>query len=398
MKARTLGVIFITAAILVLLPLAVGPQTQNIFGKMLIAGIFATGLGFLYGQSGLLSFGHAAYFGTGAIVSMQLMVAVEGGGVSFPTPFIPLVGGVAGGLLAAVAGAVATRRTGSYFSLITLAIAELIHVVSLQWRSVFGGESGLTSMRMPWAGFEFGTALEVYYCILAWFALCLLVTWAITKTAFGQIALAIRENEERVGFLGIGAYKYKVIVFIISGALSGVAGGLLTLSSESATYALFAPAVSLEVVFHTFIGGTAFFAGPLVAAAALTYLPYLLSGWTRLWPLYQGVLFMVLMYYAPGGLSGVAAALQPRKFLMLATSPALIMRVGIIVILIAVFVFAAESTNALLASEQGRFTLLRWVSPKALVLGCWILGGIVIAACIAGLRRTGMPSGTGLGA
>lgn len=286
---------------LVAVPPLLTDASQNIMGKMLIAGIFATGFSLLAGRTGLLSFGHAAFYGIGAIITLQLMIAVERGALAVPTPLVPLAGALAGGLLAALIGLVSTRRSGSYFTLTTLAFAELIHAVATQWHTLFGGESGLTSMRMPWAGLSFGNALEVYYCVLAWFALILALSYLLTRTAFDQVLVAIRENEERARFAGYSVLRYKVVAFTLSGAISGLAGGLLAFANESATYTLFEPYVSLQVLLHSYIGGISVFGAPAAAAALLTYLPYGLSDWTRMWPLYQGLIFMVIVICAPGG-------------------------------------------------------------------------------------------------
>lgn len=393
MKSSTrLVVWFVAAAILLGVPLMMGPAGQSVLGKMLIAGIFATGFGLLSGQSGMMSFGHAAFFGIGAIATMHAMIAAEKGGLHIPTPLLPVVGGLAGAILAAGAGAVAVRRSGSYFTLITLAIAELIHAIAIQWQSVFGGESGLTSMRMPWAGISFGSPLEVYYCILLWSVLCLLGAWLLTKTAFGQIILAIRENEERVRFIGFSPARYKVPMFAISGMFAGIAGGLLAFSTESATYSLFGIYVSVEVVFHTFIGGTALFLGPAVAAAALIWIPYVLSDWTRMWPLYQGVLFMVLMYYAPTGLSGLLANWRENKTLGFSLSLSLIARCVGVIVLVAGFIFAVETTHILIAKAADASFVSRWlpeISPQGQVFIAWAVAGCIAAVGALLFRRAG---------
>jgi branched-chain amino acid transport system permease protein len=305
--SRNKNVLMLAAllCVLLLLPLAIGGFAQGVMTKMLIAALFATGFGILIGQAGLLSFGHAALYGIGAVATIHVMMLAERGLFGLPTPLMPLVGGLAGALLAAFAGYFATRRSGAYFTLITLAMAELVHVVAVQWQPVFGGEAGLTAMRMPWAGITFGTPVSVYYTTLVWVVVCLVIAWLFTRTPFGRLTVAIRENEERVVFLGYNVHMSKVIVFAVSGALSGIAGGLLVMANESVSYSLFIPYVSLEVVFYAFIGGTSFFLGPAFAAAVLTFLPFALSGMTRLWPLYQGLLFMLLMLYAPTGAAGL---------------------------------------------------------------------------------------------
>jgi branched-chain amino acid transport system permease protein len=272
---------------------------------MLIASLFAAAFNLLAGQAGLLSFGHAAYYGIGAIATLQLMRILETGAGMFPTPLLPLAGLAAGLVVGATAGYFATQRSGVYFALVTLAIAELLHSLAPHWEGVFGGEAGLSSMRMPWAGLGFGSALEVYYLTLAWVSVCLLLLWAYNKTPFGRLTIALRENEQRVRFLGYDTHTTKVIVFTISAALTGVAGGLLAVANETANYALFSAQVSSQVVLHTFVGGAGFFFGPLIGASILTLFSVFVSEVTRAWLLYQGILFVLVMLFAPRGIAGV---------------------------------------------------------------------------------------------
>lgn len=292
-------------AIAVALPFAVTTTWQGILTKMLIAALFATGYNLLLGQAGLLSFGHAAFYGIGAIATLHVMIGVERGAFYIPLPLMPLAGAFAGLVLAFIAGCFATKRSGTYFALVTLAMAELIHVIAPSWEAVFGGEAGMTSMRMPSLGFSFGSAFEMYYFVLAWVAAGIAGLWYLSRTAFGQLTLALNGNEQRLKFLGFDTYKSKVLIFSISGMVAGLAGSLLAITNETANYTLFSVTYSTQVIFHTFIGGPAFFFGPAIAAAALTAVPFQLSNFTHFWPLYQGLLFMVVMLAAPGGLSAL---------------------------------------------------------------------------------------------
>jgi branched-chain amino acid transport system permease protein len=299
------GVIVVAMAIV--LPLAATPAWQGIMTKMLIAALFATGYNLLLGQAGLLSFGHAAFYGIGAIATLHAMNAVERGVIYIPLPLLPLVGAAAGFLLALIAGYFATKRSGTYFALVTLAMAELIHVIAPMWQTVFGGEAGLTSMRMPSLGFGFDREIHVYMLTLFWSAAGIGALWFLSRTAFGQLTLALKGNEQRLKFLGFDTYRSKVLTFAISGTVAGLAGSLLSISTETANYTLFSAEVSTQVVFFTFIGGPAFFFGPAIAAAALTAIPYQISNYTHAWPLYQGMFFMVVMLTTPSGLGGLLA-------------------------------------------------------------------------------------------
>lgn len=301
MKTNT-RILLLVLVLALALPFLANTTWQGILTKMLIAALFATGYNLLLGQAGLLSFGHAAFYGIGAIATLHVMIAVERGVFYVPLPLIPLTGALAGLVLAFIAGCFATKRSGTYFALVTLAMAELIHVIAPSWEAVFGGEAGLTSMRMPSLGLGFGSALEMYFFVLAWVAVGIGGLWYLSKTAFGQLTLALNGNEQRLKFLGFDTYKSKVLIFSISGMIAGLSGSLLAITNETANYTLFSVTYSTQVIFHTFIGGQTLFFGPAIAAAALTAMPFELSNYTHFWPLYQGLLFMVVMLTAPGGL------------------------------------------------------------------------------------------------
>lgn len=302
------SVIAVVIAVLVAVPPFFGIGWQNAMTNMLIASLFAMAFNLLIGQAGLLSFGHAAFFGVGAFAALHLMLAIEDRVVSFPTPLLPLAGAAAGFLIGAFAGYFATMRSGVYFALVTLAIAELLHSLAPHWDGLFGGEAGLSSMRMPWGGLTFGSPLQVYYLALGWTVLSILLLWAYTRTPFGRLTLALRDNEQRVRFMGYNAHSTKVIVFAISAMFSGVAGALLAISNETANYSLFSLHVSAQVVLHTFVGGSTVFLGPAVGASIFTLFAFFVSDVTRSWLLYQGIIFVLVMLYAPLGIGGVVQA------------------------------------------------------------------------------------------
>ena len=290
--------------LLIAVPPFLGLGWQNALINVLISSLFALAFNLLNGQAGLLSFGHAAYFGVGAFAALHLMIAVEDG-LFFPTPLLPLAGGLAGLVVGVVAGYFSTMRSGVYFALVTLAIAELFHSLAPHLEGTFGGEAGVSSMRMPWLGFGFGTIIEVYYLTLGWVVLCGLALWAYTRTPFGRLTLALRDNEQRVKFLGYNAHYAKVIVFAVSAMMTGVAGALLAISNETANYSLFSGSVSAQVVLQTFVGGSTVFFGPVIGATVFTLFSFLISDLTRSWLFYQGLIFVLVMLYAPTGIGGV---------------------------------------------------------------------------------------------
>ncbi len=300
-----LAAIAVLLAILLAVPPFLHIGLQNAMTNMLIASLFAVAFNLLIGQAGLLSFGHAAFFSVGAFATLHLMLVIEDQLVPFPTPLLPLAGALCAFLVGAVTGYFATIRSGVYFALVTLAIAELLHSLAPHWQGLFGGEAGLSSMRLPWAGFTFGSSLEVYYLALAWTVGSIALLWGYTRTPFGRLTLALRDNEQRVRFLGYNAHTTKVIIFAVSAMFSGVAGALLAISNETANYTLFSTHISAQVVLHTFVGGSTVFFGPIIGASIFTLFASLVSDVTRSWLLYQGLIFVLVMLYAPHGIGGV---------------------------------------------------------------------------------------------
>ncbi|TKR54418.1 branched-chain amino acid ABC transporter permease [Allopusillimonas ginsengisoli] len=292
-------------ALLATVPFVLSQGLVNAAIPMLIAALFACAYNLLCGQAGMLSFGHSAYFGVGAFSTIHAMNALGGAGL-LPTPLMPLAGAVGGLLFGVIAGWFATQRSGTYFAMITLAIAELVHALAPHLVGIFGGEAGVSTMRMPAWGFTFGSTNEVYYLTLVWVALCLLLLYLITFTPLGRLALGLRENTHRLRFLGYEVHRISVVVFAISGMFSGIAGALLVVSNESANYVIFDPSLSAAVVLNTYIGGVNVFLGPAIGAALMTFFGYAVSDLTQSWLLYQGLIFVLVMMFMPTGISGLA--------------------------------------------------------------------------------------------
>src|SRR5688572_6859272 len=300
-------------ALLVALPFLISQGLLNAAIQMLIAALFACAYNVLCGQAGMLSFGHAAYFGVGAFATIHAMNAFAGTGL-LPTPLLPLAGALAGLGIGALAGWFATQRSGTYFAMITLAIAELLHSLAPHLKGLFGGEAGVSGMRMPSMGITFGSTTQVYYLVLAWVLVCLALLYFFTLTPLGRLALGLRENSHRLAFLGYDVHKLGVLVFAISAMFSGIAGGLQVVNNEAANYVVFDAALSAAVVLNTYIGGTKVFFGPALGAALMTFFGYAVSDLTRSWLLYQGILFVLVMLFMPSGIAGLfGAALRLRE-------------------------------------------------------------------------------------
>ena len=277
---------------------------MSLMGVMII---FALSYNMLLGQTGLLSFGHAVYFGLGGFVAIHTMNAVIHGKLPVSIPIIPLVGGLAGLAFGILFGLVSTRRAGIVFSMISLGLGELVSSSSFILRSFFGGEEGITTNRAklaPFLGHKFALQLEVYYLIAAWCFVCVLAMYALTRTPFGRMCNAVRENPERVEFVGYSPRMLRLIAFCFAAFFAGVAGGLGAISFEIMNAQQLGAQQSSLVLLMAYIGGIGSFAGPIVGAVIITFLQITLSDVTSAWQLYFGLMFIGIVLYAPEGVVG----------------------------------------------------------------------------------------------
>lgn len=293
--------------LLAVLPLFVSGNLLNAAIKMMIAALFALAFTLAMGQAGMLSFGHAAYYGLGAFAALHLMRAAEQQLFFFPTPLVPLGGAVAGFTFGLIFGWFATQRAGVYFAMVTLALAELLFTISPTLSTIFGDESGISTIRGASWGFSFGPDSHVYYLTLAWVTIAAWCMWAFTRTPLGRLALALRENEHRVRFLGFNTHVARTLIFALSCLFTGVAGSLLAIANEASNYTIFSAQASANVVLQTFIGGAGTFFGPALGAAVMTFFARVTSDLTRSWLLYQGLVFVMIMLFVPTGLGGLVA-------------------------------------------------------------------------------------------
>ncbi|MBU2867808.1 branched-chain amino acid ABC transporter permease [Pacificibacter marinus] len=299
-------ILFAAVALLAVLPWLVSDSLLNAAILMLIAALFAMAFGLLCGQAGMLSFGHAAYFGVGAFASVHAMNAFDGEGL-LPTPLLPLVGAATGLVSGILAGYFSTKRTGVYFSMITLALAELLHALAPHLKHVFGGEAGISSFRMPAWGIEFGSFTDVYYLTLVWTLLSIGLLYLFSKTPLGRLALGLRENAHRLRFLGYNTHALSTLIFAVSAMFAGLAGALQSLNIEASNYVVLESQISTAVVLNSFIGGVRVFLGPAIGAAVMTFFGYISSDLTRVWLLYQGIIFVLVMMFLPRGIVGEIA-------------------------------------------------------------------------------------------
>ena len=355
MRAVSISVFAFAAvgvATLFALPFLLSQGLLNAAVQMLIAALFASAYNLLCGQAGMLSFGHAAYFGVGAFGTVHAMNAIGGAGL-LPTPLLPLVGAAFGLVFGAVAGWFATQRTGTYFAMITLAIAELVHSLAPHLKGLFGGEAGVSTMRMPAWGFDFGSTTQVYYLTLGWALLCVGLLYFFTHTPLGRLAYGLRENSHRLRFLGYNVHGLGIAVFAISAMFSGVAGALQVMSNESANYVVFDPGLSAAVILNSYIGGVKMFLGPALGAALMTFFGYAVSDLTQSWLLYQGILFVLVMMFMPAGLAGLPGTLSRlrQRFGLARAMPLVLLSMGAAILLSLGGAFAIELLQRLFSQD-----------------------------------------------
>jgi len=276
--------------------------------------IFALSYNMLLGQTGILSFGHAVYYGMGGFMTAHALNVVGAGKLPIPLPLIPLVGGLAGLSFAFIFGWVSTKRAGTAFSMISLGIGELVAACSLILRSFFGGEGGVSTSRtstLNFFGINFGPQIQVYYLIAAWCLLCMAAMYFFTRTPLGRMCNAVRDNPERTEFVGYNTQMVRFIAFCASGFFAGVAGGLSAIHYEIVTSSVIGAGPSGYVLLMTYIGGVGFFIGPIIGAVLMTALQISLSDYTGAWMLYVGLMFVMVVMFAPGGLAGLLLMHKP---------------------------------------------------------------------------------------
>jgi branched-chain amino acid transport system permease protein len=262
----------------------------------------------LLGQGGMLSFGHAVYAGLGSFLAIHAMNLAASGRFYIPLTLIPLVGGLSGLFFAALLGYVTTKKAGTTFAMITLGVGELVFAMSLMFPEFFGGEGGITTNRaygQPVFGISFGPQIQVYYLIAVYCFLCTAAMFAFTRTPLGRILNAVRDNPERVEFIGYNTQRVRYYAFIIAGFFAGIGGGLAAINSEIVTAEVVSGVRSGSLLLFTFLGGATFFFGPIIGAGLLVLALILLSELSMAWLLYVGLIFLFMVMYAPGGIASL---------------------------------------------------------------------------------------------
>src|SRR6195952_465234 len=262
----------------------------------------------LLGQGGMLSFGHAVYTGLGTFVAVHAMLGIADRSLPIPMSLVPLIGGFAGMFFAALFGYVTTKKAGPPFAMITLGIGELVAPMVLIVPEFFGGEGGVAVNRTagpPFLGITFGPQIQVYYLIAIYTFVCTAAMFAFTRTPLGRMLNAVRDNPERVEFIGYSTQRVRYFSLVIAGFFAGIAGGMFAVHFEIATPDVVGAARSGAYLLFTFLGGATFFFGPIIGAILMVVGFALFSEITKAWLLYLGLVFLLMVMYAPGGIASL---------------------------------------------------------------------------------------------
>jgi branched-chain amino acid transport system permease protein len=304
-------------AALILVPFLVNLYQTQLVTYGLIAAIAALGFNLLLGYTGLLSFGHSAYFGIGAYA--VAFVAEHLG--RYPMEFYLLIAIPAVAIVSALFGFVCVRHTQIFFGILTLALSQVIYSLVLKFYWVTGGSDGL---RVPRPALLFGLMnfsgphgfpqfiTSYYYYVLAVFIVCVAIMWVIVHSPFGKTLQAIRDNEVRARFLGVRIRRFRWLAFLLSGTFTGIAGILWVPLNGLTTPDILYWTFSGEIVFTALLGGFRNFTGPIVGGLVFTYLRTYAVATTEYWQLLLGVVLVFLVLVLPTGIVGALSRLAQR--------------------------------------------------------------------------------------
>jgi branched-chain amino acid transport system permease protein len=287
---------------------ALGSRYDTFLGTQIaIDALFVVSLNLLLGTTGLVSFGHAAYFGIGAYGCGILMK-------TYGVPFI--VAFPAAGLIAAffalIFGFFCVRLSALYFAMLTLAFAQIVWAICFKWNAVTGGDEGLPNIPYPsldWISslpglHDVSTADEFYLLTIVLVAISFAVLRQIIRSPFGRMLTTIRDNPERAAFIGLNVRAYELAAFVVAGGFAGLAGALYGIFNRGAFADYVFWSKSAEVLIMAILGGINYFWGPPVGAFALVWLNQEITSYTEYWPFVLGVVLLVLLFALPGGIVG----------------------------------------------------------------------------------------------
>lgn len=314
MKRKNISfiVIVVLFAAGALMPALLKQYSLNMLTEIIIFSLFAVSYNLLLGYAGLLSFGHAAFFGLGAFVTAAAVIHVPGLSLWSAVLISVLITVIAGFIL----GSLLLRHKGSYFALLTLAFNALFYAVATKWHSVTGGDDGLSITRpdlsLGFTSISLSGLTNFYYLTMIIVGVAIVFCWYFTHTAMGKTVLLMRENEERMKFLGYNTNISRLILFTFTGAVAGLAGSFYTLHFQFVSISAISVDMTTAIVLMVFVGGTKTFWGPILGVFVYIILQNFLSDITDRWPLFMGLIFIFMVLFIPSGLSGVILNIRQR--------------------------------------------------------------------------------------
>jgi len=397
LKRYAVWIVFV--AIAIVLPwLMPGGSARTVMSQIGVAIIFALAYNMLLGQGGMLSFGHAIYFGLAGFSIIHIITAIQDEELFYiPLWLLPLIGGLVGMIFGCAVGYVSTRRAGTIFAMISLGFGEMVSAMVLVLVAFFGGEEGIQGNRAIGTDFfglvDWTKDIHVYYLIAIWAFIATAAMYAITKTPLGRISNAVRDNPERVAFVGYNTQRVRWLVFTLSGFFAGVAGALHSISFEQAGFEMVNIERSGAVLFMAYIGGAGMFAGPVIGAVLITALEKVITDVSHAWPFYLGLFFMIVVMFSPGGIAGLLAIheriwkVDLRLFGDLVRPYLLAIGASIVAALGAVCI--VELTHALTSRETVDSTLnLFGFATDAETILPWVIAFAILALGIWFCRKT----------
>lgn len=295
-------------AVLTIFPFAAGALEQEFYigvaSRLMIFALAATSLNLVLGFGGMVSLGHAAYFGAGAYtVGILMQHGIASAWLSWPAAI------VISGLLAALIGVISLRTRGVYFIMITLAFAQMVYFLFISLRA-YGGDDGLSLATRSETGIDMGSDTAFYYVVLVMLALTIAFVHRLVNSRFGRTVQAIRENETRMEAIGYPVFRYKLVCFSIGGALAGLAGALIANQNMLVSPNLIHWTQSGMLMVMVILGGTGYLFGGVIGAVAILLLEEVLSGYTMHWQLALGIVLLAVVMVLPNGL---ASLMQRRR-------------------------------------------------------------------------------------
>ena len=266
--------------------------------------IFAISFNQLLGQTGLLNLGHSIFMGAGSYFSGLILLQINNGALYIPLPILPLLGGVAGLIMAGIIGYFSVQRAGMIFAMLTLAILEFVNSFSSSFPSVLGGMTVDRTLNTDFFNFNYSSKKSVCRIVMTWLFISLYVSYYFLQTPLGKMCNAVRENPSRTEYIGYSIYMVRYLSFCFSGFIAGIAGTLFVINYELVSPEVFSLRESFNILAATFIGGTGYFLGPIIGASIFSLSGIVLTRSTEIWSLYQGILLMIFVLYFPRGLAG----------------------------------------------------------------------------------------------